>query len=101
MDISGANPITLILLGVGAAAAILLLIKIYGLIFMTGNSPHRVGDAMNVHRASVTEWSGSEGMVNAGGELWRAMSKDDLAPGDHVEVASMKGLVLHVRKKRN
>lgn len=100
MDVFGANPIMAILLGLGVAAAILLIVKIYGLIFMTGVSPHRVGDAMNVHRANVTEWNGNEGMVNAGGELWRAISKDDLSPGDEVEVASMKGLVLHVRKKR-
>ena len=67
---------------------------------MRHKSPHRVGEAMNVTRAEVTEWSGKEGYVMAGGELWRAMSDDALAPGDQVAVADMDGLVLRVKKKK-
>jgi len=93
------NPViwALILMLIGASAV--LVAKIYGLIFMRGKSPHRVGEAMNVQRAEVTEWSGAEGYVRAGGELWRATSNDTLMPGDDVTVASMNGLVLRVKKK--
>ncbi len=82
-------------------AGLVLLAKIYGLFFMNGRSPHRVGDAMNVDHAEVTEWSGQEGYVTAGGELWRAVSKSELKPGDEVSVSAMKGLVLQVEKKRD
>ena len=55
---------------------------------------------MNVTRAEVTEWSGKEGYVMAGGERWRAISNDALQPGDQVAVAAMDGLVLRVKKKK-
>ena len=83
-----------------AGFAIVALAKIYGLIFMREKTPHRLGDAMNVHRAEVTEWSGREGRVLAGGELWQATSDDALAPGDQVTVSSMNGLVLRVKKQK-
>jgi len=86
----------LVLLGAG----LVVIAKVYGLIFMRHKSPHRVGEMMNVTRAEVTEWSGKEGYVMAGGELWRAMSEDDLHPGDKVVVATMNGLVLRVKKKK-
>lgn len=86
--------IGMLAIGFGVVA----LAKVYGLFFMNGKSPHRVGEAMNVHRAEVVEWSGGEGMVRAGGELWKARSGDALAPGDQVDVKSMKGLVLNVKR---
>lgn len=85
----------MLLLGAGGVA----FAKVYGLFFMRHKTPHRVGNAMNVTRAEVTEWSGKEGYVMAGGELWRAMSDATLNPGDQVTVASMNGLVLRVKKK--
>jgi len=95
-----ANPLvwalTLVLLGASAVLAA----KIFGLIFMRGKTSHRLGDAMSA-RAQVTEWSGGEGYVIAGGERWRAASNDALEPGDNVTVAAMNGLVLRVKKKNN
>jgi membrane-bound ClpP family serine protease len=84
-----------VMLGFAAVA----LAKIYGLFFMRWKTPFRVGEAMNVSRAEVVEWSGDKGYVSAGGELWRATSKDALAPGDEVSIAAVKGLLLSVTKK--
>ena len=66
---------------------------------MRWKSPFRVGEAMNVRRAEVVDWSGHEGHVRAGGELWRATSTDDLAPGDEVTVAAVDGLLREVNRK--
>ncbi len=85
------------LLGFGAVA----LAKLYGLIFMRWKTPFRVGEVMNVNRAEVVEWSGEEGYVSAGGELWRATSKDVLAPGDKVKVSTVDGLLLKVKKHQS
>ena len=85
------------LFALGASAV--LVAKILGLIFLRHRTVHRVGDAMNVTNAEVTEWSGKEGYVQAGGELWRAKSDDSLKPGDAVSVSSMNGLLLRVKKK--
>ena len=92
------NPIGLgivaVLIGFGAVAAA----KLYGFLFMRWKTPFRVGEAMHVRRAQVTEWSNGEGYVNAGGELWRAISTDTIAAGDQVTIASVNGLMLTVKK---
>lgn len=85
----------LLIVGAGVVAVA----KIYGLFFMTGKSPHRIGDAMANARAEVTEWRDGQGYVMAGGELWRARSEDALNAGDAVVVLSADGLELRVRKK--
>ena len=59
---------------------------------------HRVGDRWGEETVEVTEWTGVSGYVSAGGELWRAVSKDALAAGDRVCVQRQKGLTLEVRK---
>ncbi|WP_425410548.1 NfeD family protein [Hyphococcus sp.] len=91
----GAFVMAALLVGFGAVA----LAKLYGLIFMRWKTPFRVGEAMNVNRAEVVEWSGQEGYVSAGGELWRAQSKDALAPGDEVAISAVNGLLLKVKKQ--
>ena len=86
-----------------AGAGFVAFAKIYGLIFMNGKSPHRVGAAMTGARAEGTEWrtgeAGGEGYVMADGELWRATSQDALTIGDPVDIVAVKGLELRVRKK--
>lgn len=84
-------------IGFGAVAAA----KLYGLIFMRWKTPFRVGEAMNVNRAEVVEWAGEEGYVSAGGELWRATSKDALAPGDKVSISAVDGLSLKVKREQS
>ena len=58
----------------------------------------RVGQRWGDEPVLVKEWSGKSGYVDAGGERWRAVSKQALQPGDHVVVARVKGLTLEVRK---
>lgn len=99
-DLDMTNPVVWGLLLMLAGASFVLLAKIFGLIFMRGKSVHRVGDSMNVNRAEVVEWNGGEGLVMAGGELWRATSKETLMVGDDVDVVSMNGLLLTVSRRR-
>ncbi len=63
-------------------------------------TPHRVGGQMANVSAVVAEWSGQEGRVRAGGEIWRAVATDPLNPGDAVVVTRVDGLTLEVRKKQ-
>ncbi len=93
------NPLRFVALAVFIGFAAVAAVKIYGLLFMRWKTPFRVGEAMNVNHAEVVEWSGKEGYVSAGGELWRATSKDLLSPGDEVAIASVNGLTLSVNKK--
>jgi len=79
--------------------AAVLVAKIYGLFFMRWRSPYRVGETMTKERGEVVEWSGNEGYVRAGGELWRATSGSQLSAGDAVTVAAIDGLMLRVNKK--
>ena len=87
--------IVMIVAGFAAVAAA----KLYGLLFMRWKTPFRVGEAMNVNHAEVVEWADGKGYVSAGGELWRATSKDPLAPGDQVAVNTISGLTLSVTKR--
>lgn len=93
------NPVGLALVAVLVGFGIVALAKLYGLFFMRWKTPFRVGEAMNVRRAQVVDWKGGEGHVRAGGELWKATSTDELAPGDQVTVAAVDGLLLKVKRK--
>ncbi len=97
------NPVGLGILAVLAGFSLVAAAKIYGLFFMRWKTPFRVGEAMSVRRAEVVDWQGGpdggEGHVRAGGELWRATSTDELAPGDDVTVAAVDGLLLKVKRK--
>ena len=97
------HPVRFALLAVAAGFAAVAVAKIYGLFFMRWKTPFRVGDAMNVQHAEVVEWkdgaNGGEGYVSAGGELWHAISKDPLKPGDAVSVGTVRGLTLSVTRK--
>ena len=92
------DPLRFIVIMVVGGFAAVAAAKIYGLLFMRWKTPFRVGEAMNVNRADVTEWADGKGYVSAGGELWRAVSKDELKPGDPVTILSVNGLLLHVKK---
>jgi len=45
----------------------------------------------------VKEWSGSEGRIFVHGSIWGANSKDNLKPGDKVEILGVEGLVLQIK----
>jgi membrane protein implicated in regulation of membrane protease activity len=87
--------VALILAGIVVFAAVKLL---WGMALWFQPNRFRLGQQMQGEEITVTEWSGREGYVDAGGELWRALSKDVLAPGDRVIVSKVKGLTLEVRK---
>ncbi len=61
---------------------------------------HRVGGQMANVGAVVAEWSGQEGRVRAGGELWRAVATETFNPGDKLVVTRVDGLTLEVSKKQ-
>lgn len=97
---TGAFILIALLGGFGAVA----LAKLWGLFFMRWKTPFRVGETMDVQHAKVVEWTGNEGYVSAGGELWRAISTDGLAAGDCVKIRAVNGLLLtveHVHKERD
>lgn len=70
----------------------------WGVSQWTRKPQHRIGERWGEEHVEVTEWAGAKGWVSAGGELWRATSKDALSPGDRVYVQRSKGLTLEVRK---
>jgi len=89
--------VALVMAGVVALAAVKLL---WGMAQWTQAPQHRVGERWGDEPVEVVEWTGETGYVRAGGEMWRARSRDALAVGDRVKVARMNGLVLDVRKDR-
>jgi len=95
--IDGANPA--LLAGALIAVIAFAIVKVvWGLLLWTKKSDHRLGDRFGDEAAEVIEWRGGEGLVAAGGEHWRAVSKEKLSPGDQVKVSKVKGLTLDVRK---
>ncbi|HXI85888.1 MAG TPA: NfeD family protein [Parvularculaceae bacterium] len=86
----------LVAAGFAGAAALSLL---WALAKRFRKEDFRVGEDFGHERANVVEWNGKSGYVEIGGELWRAVSTDALAPGDAVTIARADGLVLEVRKR--
>jgi membrane-bound serine protease (ClpP class) len=79
-------------------ASIGLLSLTVGYVWRARRSPVRTGaPAMLGQPAEVLDWSGQEGHVFALGERWQARASRTLAPGEHVEIMGVEGLVLEVR----
>jgi membrane-bound ClpP family serine protease len=94
------SPIVAALVVIFAGVILVVAITLFwGLALWVKKSDFRLGERMGAEHVDVVEWTGHEGYVRAGGELWRATSKDALAPGDKVKVVRADGLVLDVRKK--
>jgi membrane-bound serine protease (ClpP class) len=55
-------------------------------------------EAMRGRRARVETTDGRRHVVKLDDELWTAISRDPLDPGDRVEVVDVDGLVLRVRR---
>ena len=92
-----ANP--WIIAGFLAAIVAFAAVKLFWGVSQWAKKPqHRVGDRWGEEVVEVSEWSDGKGYVSAGGELWRATSKDALRPHDRVYVTKVKGLTLEVRK---
>jgi membrane-bound ClpP family serine protease len=98
-SLSSLPPQALIVALFMAGAVALAAIKLFwGMAQWTRAPQHRVGERWGDEPIEVVEWAGETGYVRAGGELWRARSKDRLAPGETVRAVRMNGLVLEVRK---
>jgi membrane-bound ClpP family serine protease len=87
-------PGLMVAIGMAAVVAFTLLKLFWGMAQWARKSDFRLVE----DRADVVEWSGREGYVRAGGELWRATSAEPLQPGERVRVARTRGLVLEVKK---
>ncbi len=81
-----------------AVIAFTALKLLWGFALWTKRTEHRIGDRFGAEGGEVIEWRGGEGLVLAGGERWRAVSKEKFAAGDQVRIAKVKGLTLDVRK---
>lgn len=51
--------------------------------------------------AEVKQWDKREGQVFVNGELWQAVSDDDLFAGDKTVVQDVKGLTLKVKSLKH
>ncbi|MBZ9871852.1 nodulation protein NfeD [Mesorhizobium sp. BR1-1-9] len=90
------------LIGTAAALTLGLALLAGSYLWRARKSLPRVGaQAMRGAPARILDWSGSEGHVLAQGERWRANADEPLAPGDSVEVADVRDLVLTVRRRNN
>jgi membrane-bound serine protease (ClpP class) len=84
--------------GVAAAVAFGLALLTGSYVWATRRQPARVGvQAMRGMRAEILDWSGKTGHVLAEGERWQARGETGFAPGEPVEVTSVRGLTLTVR----
>lgn len=87
-----ALPVYLVILTVSALA--------YGAILSAMKSRVVTGREGLLHEVGEILGSSGDGWsVRVHGEIWHALSKDPLSPHDHVEVTSVEGLSLRVRKK--
>ncbi len=101
-ELNSLPPQALAIAAAAAFAATLLaaaLVLVWGIAQRAQKPEHRVGERFGGERVEVVEWTGTEGYVLAGGELWRAASRDALEPGEKVTVVRMDGLVLEVSKQ--
>jgi membrane-bound ClpP family serine protease len=84
-----------------AGFGLVLLAKLYGLLFMRSKGVHALGDNLSGESGVVSDWADGKGFVSVRGESWRAVSKDQLARGDAVRVTKTNGLTLEVSGKRS
>ncbi len=61
--------------------------------------PRVGGEAMQGLPAKILDWRAGEGHVRANGERWLARGDETFTPGETVEVATVSGLTLMVRRR--
>jgi membrane-bound serine protease (ClpP class) len=80
--------------------SLLIVTLVIGAVWRTRGAPERAGAKAMIGRpARVLDWEGGRGHVFAEGERWIARGPDRLEPGDQVEIASLEGLTLEVRRR--
>lgn len=75
-----------------------LAVLVWGVAQAAKKPAHRVGEFFGGERVEVIEWAGTDGLVQVGGELWRAQAREPLSPGDKVRIIRADGLVLEIAK---
>jgi membrane protein implicated in regulation of membrane protease activity len=90
-----------ILIGLGAAFLLFELAEhvIFPLVWLLIGRKRRSPDVLGQligKEATVTVWKQSQGQVFVRGEIWRAVSKEPLLPGEKVIVQKVDGLTLTV-----
>jgi membrane-bound ClpP family serine protease len=63
-----------------------------------GGQPLTGAEGMVGKQALVRRWSGRDGKVLVGGELWQATSRDPLEPGDTATVMAVVNLTLELAR---
>jgi membrane-bound serine protease (ClpP class) len=87
-------------IGIAAAMIFGLTVLVSSYLWGARKIPARVGaQAMRGLPAEILDWSGDVGHVMAQGERWQARGAEVFAPGETVEVTTVEGLTLGVRRR--
>jgi membrane-bound serine protease (ClpP class) len=86
--------------GLPAVLVFALVVFVGRVLWRARRRPPRVGaGAMHGLPAEILDWRAGAGHVRANGERWQARGDETFAPGETVEVASVNGLTLMVRRR--
>jgi len=86
--------------GVAATLVFALVVVVGRALWRARRRQPRVGgEAMQGLPAKILDWQAGEGHVRANGERWRARGDETFTPGETVEVATVSGLTLMVRRR--
>ena len=86
--------------GLPAVLVFALVVFVGRALWRARRRPPRVGaQAMHGLPAEILDWRAGAGHVRAIGERWQARGDGTFAPGETVEVASVNGLTLMVRRR--
>jgi membrane-bound serine protease (ClpP class) len=87
-------------IGIAAAMIFALTALMSSYLWRARRTPLRLGaQAMRGEPAEILDWSGEAGHVMARGERWQARGAEAFAPGETVEVTTLQGLTLEVRRR--
>ena len=97
---------TKILIGLGAGVLVFEFLEhvVFPLIWLIIDRRRRPADPLTKLiglEAKVTAWQQDRGQVFVRGEIWQAVSKDFISPGDKVIVQNTDGLVLTVSASKS
>lgn len=94
------HPVAFAAAALAGGFAVVAIAKLADFVAARKEVPFRAGERAGDVRAEVIDWSDGAGYVEADGEMWRAVSKAKLAPGDEVRIRSVNGLTLEVSRRR-
>ena len=86
--------------GLPAVLVFALVVFVGRALWRARRRPPRVGaQAMHGLPAEILDWRAGAGHVRANGERWQARGDEPFTPGETVEVATVNGLTLMVRRR--